>query len=125
MNLKTFALFAAIALPLAPAVAQAPAAAGETAMEAKVPVTADDHTAVAKTYESKAAEWRKEAAFHRQMAAAYKASHADMKGGVKNTEAAKMEKHCMAIVKDAEKLAGDAEWAAKYHNARAKELAGH
>jgi hypothetical protein len=37
-------------------------------------------------------------------------------------EAVKMEKHCMAIVKDAEKLAADAEWSEKYHRARAKEL---
>ena len=124
MNLKSFALIAAVSLPIAPALAQTPAA-GEAAMDAKVPVTAYDHAAMAKAYESKAAEWRKEAAFHRQMAAAYKASHADMKGGVKNPEAAKMEKHCMAIVKDAEKLAGDADWAAKYHHARAKEVAGH
>lgn len=124
MNLKSWALIVAVSLPLAPTVAQAPAA-GEAAMEAKVPVTAEDHSAMAKAYESKATEWRKEAAFHRQMAAAYKATHADMKGGVKNPEARKMEKHCMAIVKDAEKLASDAEWAAKYHQARAKELAGH
>ena len=88
----------------------------------KLPQTAEDHAAMAKSYEQKAADSRKEAALHREMAAAYSKSHPDIKGGVRNAEAVKMEKHCMAIVKDAEKLAADMEWSARYHHERAKEL---
>jgi hypothetical protein len=87
-----------------------------------LPQTASDHAAMAVTYEKKAAEWRQEAQTHRAMAAAWNRRHMDFKGGVRNPEAAKMEKHCMTIVRDAEKLASDAEWAARYHRARAKEL---
>jgi len=103
-----------------------PAFASDTTADrmgaAKVPETAEEHTAMAAEYQKKATEWRKEAEFHRQMAAAYKASHPDSKGGVRNAPAVKMEKHCMTIVEDSERLAADAEWAAKYHHARAKEL---
>lgn len=35
-----------------------------------------------------------------------------------------MEKHCKAIIKDAEELAADAEWAAKLHEMHARELEG-
>jgi hypothetical protein len=87
-----------------------------------LPQTAEDHTAMATSYEQKAADWRKEAAMHREMAAAYGKSHPDIKGGVRNPEAVKMEKHCMTIVKDAEKLAADADWSARFHHERAKEL---
>jgi hypothetical protein len=41
---------------------------------------------------------------------------------MKNPWAAKMETHCLTIVKDVEKLAADAEFAAKLHGTRAKEL---
>ena len=87
-----------------------------------LPQTAEEHAAMAKSYEEKAAEWRKEAALHREMAAAYSKSHPDLKAGARNPEAAKMEKHCMTIVKDAEKLAADADWSARYHRERAEEL---
>jgi hypothetical protein len=93
-------------------------------LAAMLPQTAEDHAAMARSYEQKAADWRKEAALHREMAAAYAKSHPDFKGGIRNSEAVKMEKHCMAIVKDAEKLASDAEWSARYHNERAKESEG-
>jgi hypothetical protein len=89
---------------------------------AMLPHTVEDHAAMARSYEEKVAAWRKEAELHREMAAAYSKSHPDFKGGVRNTEAVKMEKHCMAIVKDAEKLAADGEWSARYHRERAKEL---
>ncbi len=89
-----------------------------------LPQTAEDHAAMARSYEQKAADWRKEAALHREMASAYSKSHPDVKGGVRNPEAVKMEKHCMTIVKDAEKLADDADWSARYHHERAKELEG-
>lgn len=90
--------------------------------EVKVPVTAEDNLAMAKRYTEKAAAWRAEAAMHRAMAAAYAKSHPDSKGGLRNQWAVKMENHCMAIVKDVEKLAADAEFAAKLHETQAKEL---
>ena len=122
MTLKPLFLAAVLSLPFA-VVAQAPAAAADAAPAPKIPTTAADHTEMAKEYEAKVVEYRKEAAYHRQMAAEYKKSHPDTKSGVKNPWAEKMEKHCMAIVKDAEKLAADAEWAAKYHHQRAQEVA--
>lgn len=79
---------------------------------------------MAKSYEEKAAAWRNEAAYHRERAAAYKKANPDLKGGIPNYQAVKMEKHCMAIVKDAEKLAADAEDSAKFHRMRAKEMQG-
>ena len=124
MNSRALLLSLALAVPISSAVAQSSPspAAGAMGAGAMLPTTAEGHAAMASSYEQKAAEWRKEAAFHREMAAAYKASHPDPKGGARNAEAVKMEKHCMAIVKDAEKLASDATWSAKYHHERAKEL---
>ena len=90
----------------------------------KLPTTAEDHIDMAKSYEDKVAEWRKEAAYHREMAAAYKKTRPDFKGGVRNPDAVTMEKHCAKIANDAEKLAADAEDTAKYHRLRAKELKG-
>ncbi len=90
----------------------------------KLPTTAEDHLTMAKSYEDKVAEWRKEAAYHREMAAAYKKTHPDFKGGVRNPDAVTMEKHCAKIANDAERLAKDAEDTAKYHRLRAKELQG-
>ena len=94
------------------------------AEEAKVPVTADDQTAMAKSYAEKAATYRAEAAYHKQMAAAYAKEHPDRKSGARKPWTVDMEKHCKAIVKDAEKLASDAEYAAKFHETHAKELEG-
>lgn len=89
----------------------------------KLPTTADDHLVLAKSYEDKATAWRQEAAYHRDMAAAYKRSHPDFKG-IRNPEAVTMEKHCSKIANDADRLAADAEDTAKYHRLRAKELQG-
>ncbi len=90
----------------------------------KLPATAEDHLAMAKGYDEKVAAWQEEAAYHRAMAAAYKKSHPDFKGGVRNPDAVTMEKHCAKIATDAEKLAADAADTAKYHRLRAKELKG-
>lgn len=92
------------------------------AEEAKLPVTAEDHRALAKSYTEKATSWRAEAAMHREMAAAYAKSHPEGKGGTRNPWNVKMEKHCLTIVKDVEALAADAELAAKMHEIQAKEL---
>lgn len=90
------------------------------AEEVKLPQTAEDHLALAKGYEEKAAVWRDEAEHHREMAAAYKKfSKSPLNPGI-----AKMEKHCLTIVKDAEKLAADADVSAQLHRLPAKELQG-
>lgn len=93
--------------------------------EAKVPETAADHLALAKSYREKAASYRKEAAEHKAMAEAYKKSIAPAtKSTGENPWAKKMEEHCRAIAADAEKLAADADKAAEYHTLRARELQG-
>ena len=94
--------------------------------EMKVPTTAAEHEAMAKQYKDQAAQYKKVADDHKAMAEAYKKSVAmpEMKGGKKNPWVEKMEKHCAALAKDAEKLAADAEKAADFHTQRAKELQG-
>jgi hypothetical protein len=118
MTLQVRNLFAALALFFA--LGTAPA----RAEEAKVPVTAADHRAMAKSYADKAAAWRAEASYHREMAAAYKKAHPDLKSGARNPWTVEMEKHCRTIVKDVEAAAADAEWAARFHQEHAKELEG-
>ena len=100
------------------------AAATARAEEAKVPVTVADHMAMSKSYSEKAAAYRAEAAYHKEMARTYAKEHPDRKSGARNPWTVEMEKHCNAIVKDAEKLAADAEWAAKFHEMHARELEG-
>lgn len=92
--------------------------------DVKVPETAADHMALAKQYTEKAAAYRAEADHHRKMFEAYKASVATSPKNPSNPWAVKMQKHCMAFVKDAEKLAADAQKSADYHTLRAKELEG-
>ena len=94
------------------------------AEEVKVPQTAADHEALAKTYQDKAASYRKEAEWHKSMAAEYAKSHPDAKAGAKNPWNAKMQKHCQQLAADAEKLAKDADKAADFHTLRAKETQG-
>lgn len=90
----------------------------------KLPDTAADHLALAKSYDEKAKAQQKEADYHRDMAAAYKKAHPDLKGGVRDPWTVKMERHCTAIVKDAEKLAQDEKVMADFHRLRARELQG-
>jgi hypothetical protein len=93
--------------------------------EPKTQESAAEHLALAKSYQEKAAAYRKEAAEHVAMAEAYKKSTAGpSKGGGENPWAKKMEAHCRTIATDAEKLATDAEKAAEFHTLRAKELQG-
>jgi hypothetical protein len=93
--------------------------------EPAVPQTAADHSALAKKYSDEAAAYRKTAAEHKEMAEAYKKGTAGpSKSGTPNPWAKKMEAHCGKIAKDAEALAVDADKAAEYHTARAKELQG-
>ena len=94
------------------------------AEEAKVPTTSAEHDALAKQYQEQATQYKKVADEHKAMAAAYGKAHPDSKGGVKNSWNNKMQKHCQALAKDADKLAADSETAADYHTARGKELEG-
>jgi hypothetical protein len=91
-----------------------------------VPATAQDHFALAKQYQEKAASYRKEAQEHRDMAAAARsgALNAHKEHGQKDPSVAKMEKHCAAISAAADKLAVENEKAAEFHTLRGKELQG-
>ena len=89
-----------------------------SAQEVKAPETAEDHLALAKQYDEKATMWNDEAAYHRSMATNYKR----FSKSPGSATIARMEKHCMAIVKEAEKLATEAAEMAKDHRLRAKEL---
>jgi hypothetical protein len=93
------------------------------AQDAKVPETAADHEAMAKSYKEKADGYRKDAEWHKQMLESYKKTHMEGKS-MRNPFNVKMEKHCAAMAKDAEKLAADADKAAEYHTLRAKEMQG-
>ena len=101
-------------------------AAVAVADDVKLPQTPAEHEAMAKQYKDQAAQYKKVADDHRAMAAAYKKTIAmpESKTGQKNPLLVKMEKHCAALAKDADKLAADAEKAADYHTMRAKELQG-
>jgi len=92
----------------------------------KVPATPEDHFALAKQYQEKAAVYRKEAADHREMAETYRKStiNAHEAHGQKNPSVAKMEKHCKAIATKADALATENDKAADYHTLRGKELQG-
>jgi hypothetical protein len=92
--------------------------------DVKLPETAADHQAMAKEYQDKAAAYKKEAAMHKEMAEEYKKAVAPGGKTGPNPWAKKMEKHCRAIIADAEKMAADAEKMAEYHTMRAKELEG-
>jgi len=113
-NILASLAFAAFALTATSAFAE----------EAKVPTTTAEHDVLAKQYQEQAAQYKKVAEEHKAMAAAYGKAHPDSKGGVKNSWNTKMQKHCQALAKDADKLAADAEKAADYHTARGKELEG-
>jgi len=99
-------------------------ASAARADEMKVPTTTAAHEALAKQYREEAAQYKKVGDEHRAMAAAYGKEHPDSKGGVKNAWNVKMQKHCEALSKDADKLSADAEKAAEFHTARGKELEG-
>lgn len=116
--LRRIAVIVAFAISVATATAT-------LADEAKIPQTAAEHEALVKFYREHAAEYRKVAVDHKAMAEAYKKSSApDPKGGGRNPWVVKMENHCQALARDAEKLAADADKAADYHVRRAKELQG-
>ena len=126
----TLALIAAGAI-LGPS-ARADGAGGEQAASKKeevgVPATADEHLARAATYQEKAAAYRQEAAVHRKMFADFERRQGNpafqVKTGRELPWIAKMRKHCDAYIKDAERLAGDADRFAEFHRMRAEEMRG-
>jgi hypothetical protein len=88
-----------------------------------MPQTAAEHTAMADSYTKKAAEYRQDAQFHRQMLADYKKGVAvATKSPVENSWIAKERIHCEKYIKDAEQLATDDDQFAKFHTMRAKEV---
>jgi ABC-type sugar transport system substrate-binding protein len=99
-------------------------AAQAAADDVHIPATVADHEALAKQYAEKAAAYKAEAESHRKMAQAYKESVASSPKQPTNPFVVKMEKHCKALAKDADKLAADSQKAADYHTLRAKELQG-
>ena len=104
--------------------ASAMAVAGATPA-VKLPSTPEEHDAMAESYRKKAASYREEAAFHRKMFADYKARVAVIpKSSMENPFIRKMREHCEVFIKDAERLALDADKFAEYHHFRAEELRG-
>ena len=95
-----------------------------SAQSTKRAETAADHEAVAKTYTEKAEGYRKDAAWHKEMAESYSKAHPETKSAGANPWNAKMQKHCVALEKEAEKMAADSDKVAEFHTLRAKEVAG-
>jgi hypothetical protein len=93
--------------------------------EMTMPNTAQEHQAMADKYSAQATEFRKVAAFHRQMLADYtKGVPATPKSPTENPWITKERIHCERYIKDAEKSAADADQFAQFHTMRAKELQG-
>lgn len=115
------ALLLAVSLTAATAIMMVPTTYAD---DVKVPVTAEDHAALAKMYQDKAAEYRKEAQHHQEMFEAYKKSVASSPKSPAPASVKKMQQHCQTLAKDAEKLAADTEKAAEFHTLRARELQG-
>lgn len=93
-----------------------------------VPATADEHLARAAAYQEKAAAYREDAAVHRKMFADYQRQTGNPalqdKAGQELPWIAKMRKHCEGYIKDAERLAADADGFAEFHRMRAEEMRG-
>lgn len=123
MNKHLQAIMLAMSLATGSMLVSAPPSVA-AAEDVKVPVTVADHTALAKQYADKAAAYKAEADSHRKMAEAYKKSVATSPKAPPSQFVTKMEKHCQALAKDADKLAADSQKAADFHTLRAKELEG-
>ena len=88
----------------------------------KMPASAADHEAMARSYKDQAASFRKTSEDHKKMAVEYKKTLAPGVKGQPNPWGTKMSKHCMVLSKDAEKMAVDADKAADFHTFRAREI---
>ena len=91
-----------------------------------VPQTAGEHLAMAQTYKDKAAAYRADAEFHRKMLADYmnRVPANQKKSSVEYPWITKERVHCEAFIKDAERLANEADQFAQYHTMRGEELQG-
>lgn len=90
-----------------------------------VPKTPEEHAARAAFYKDKAATYRQEAETHRKMFAEYERTQGNPalqnKAGRELPWVAQMRKHCEAYMKDAEKLAAEADRFAEFHRMLAEE----
>lgn len=95
---------------------------------ADVPHTAEEHLARAASYREKAAQFRGEAEAHRKMFAEYdrKQGSPAMKSKMGREEPwiATMRQHCDAYIRQADKMAAEAEQFAEFHRMRGEEMRG-
>ena len=90
-----------------------------------MPDTAAEHNAMAESYKKKAAQYRQDAQFHRQMLADYKKGvPVSPKSLTENPWITKERVHCEKFIKDAERMAADADQFAQFHSMRAREAQG-
>lgn len=105
-----------------------PPESSRPAGEMRVPQTPEEHFARAASYADKAAAYRQEAAAHRKMFADYEKSGSNpslqSKMGRELPWVAKMRKHCDSYMKEAERLAAEADRLAEFHRMRGAEMQG-
>ena len=93
-----------------------------------VPHTAEEHLARAASYREKAAQYRSEAETHRKMFVDYdkKQGSPALKNKMGRDEpwVAKMRQHCESYIREAEKMASEAEQFAEFHRMRGEEMRG-
>jgi len=90
----------------------------------KLPVTIQDHLALAANHEQKATEYRQEAAYHRKMLEEIRKKQAVSPKSSFWPAYEKMRRHCEPIIRDAERLAKETDKFAEWHRMRAAELEG-
>lgn len=105
-----------------------PAAAPETAQPMSVPEAPEQHAARAAAYKERAAAYRQEAEAHRKMLADYVRTNGNPalqnKTGRELPWVANMRKHCQTYMKEAEKMAAQAEQFAEFHRMLGEEAKG-
>lgn len=104
------------------------AAASEAPRSMSVPETPEQHAARASAYKERAAAYRQEAETHRKMLADYVRTNGNPalqnKTGRELPWVANMRKHCQAYMKEAEKMAAQAEQFAEFHRMLGEEAKG-
>lgn len=101
-----------------------PAMKDHTGSMMMMPKTADEHLTMSDSYEQKASAYRQDAEMHRSMLADYKKGAVGGRKGSENPWIKTMRLHCETYIKDAEKLATDADKFTEFHAMRAKEMQG-
>jgi hypothetical protein len=111
----------------APVAPQTPAAAAPSS-PMSVPETPDQHAVRAAGYKQRAAAYRQEAQAHRKMLGDYVRKNGNpalqSKTGRELPWVANMRKHCEAYVKQAEKMAAEADQFAEFHRLLGEEAKG-